>query len=295
MKLDEIIKEKTDYCNAVIKQYLPKETGYAAKLAEAVNYSILAGGKRLRPLLMAETCRMFSGQTKQVEPFMMAIECMHTASLVHDDLPAIDNDTYRRGKQTTHSLYGESTGILAGDALLNYAFEIAAAGLEDAGDPVRYGQALVVLSRAGGINGMLGGQYVDVIMTGQPLDEKLLHYIFQYKTGAFLACCLEIGGIMGGASAELQLKLREAGEKIGIAFQIQDDILDVTGTQEELGKPIGSDIRNEKTTYVSLFGLERAKEASARLTDEAIALMKQIDAQETFLPELFAYLVRRKK
>ncbi len=295
MKITEQIQQKTEWCDQIIRRYLPEETGYAKGLAEAMNYSILAGGKRLRPMLMAETCRMFCGRTEPAEPFMMAIECMHTASLVHDDLPAIDNDTYRRGKRTTHSVYGESTGILAGDALLNYAFEVAAKGLTETEDPVRYGQALLCLSKAGGIGGMLGGQYVDVIMTGKPLDEDLISYIFRYKTGAFLSCSMEVGAIMGGASEAERQDMREAGEKLGVAFQIQDDILDIVGTQEELGKPIGSDIRNEKTTYVSLFGMEQAEKASVQLTKEAVALVRKISPEETFLPDLFTYLTKRRK
>ncbi len=295
MKITEQIQQKTEWCNQIIRRYLPEETGYAAELAEAMNYSILAGGKRLRPMLMAETCRMFCGRTEPAEPFMMAIECMHTASLVHDDLPAIDNDTYRRGKRTTHSVYGESTGILAGDALLNYAFEVAAKGLTETENPLRYGQALLCLSKAGGIDGMLGGQYVDVIMTGKPLDADLISYIFRYKTGAFLSCSMEVGAIMGGASEAERQDMREAGEKLGVAFQIQDDILDIVGTQEELGKPIGSDIRNEKTTYVSLFGMEQAEKTSVQLTKEAAALVRKISPEETFLPDLFTYLTKRRK
>lgn len=289
------ITERQPYYEAVIRKYLPKEEGKAKLLREAMNYSILAGGKRLRPMLMAETCKLFSADTTGVEPFMAAIECMHTASLVHDDLPAIDNDDYRRGRKATHAAYGEDVAVLAGDALLNYAFEILCEEMAHTAYPERYGKAMACIAKAGGIDGMLGGQFVDVVMTGKSLNQETLNYIFSKKTGAFIAASMEVGAIMGGASPKQQAQLRLTGEKIGFAFQIQDDCLDVTGDAANLGKPIGSDEKNHKTTYVTLYGLEQALEDANRLTQEAIAIVLDIDKNAEFLPELFTYLQSREK
>ena len=261
-----------------------------------MNYSFLAGGKRLRPMLMLETYRMFGGDSKVVEPFMAAIEMIHTYSLVHDDLPAMDNDDYRRGKETTHKAYGEAMGILAGDGLLTYAFETAGAAFSMTDDPVRVGRAMQVLAQKAGIYGMLGGQVIDVESEGQPgMTLEKITQIHTLKTAALMESALMIGAILAGASEDRVDQMEQIARSIGIAFQIRDDILDVTGTQEVLGKPIGSDERNAKTTYVTLKGMEASAEEVKRLSREAIDMLQQMPGDTLFLEELVRMLTVRKK
>lgn len=279
----------------IIRQYLPKEEGYQRTVAEAMNYSVLAGGKRLRPMLMQETYRMFGGSGRQIEPFMAAIEMIHTYSLVHDDLPAMDNDDYRRGRKTTHKVYGEAMGILAGDGLLNYAFETAVKSFEMGADPLRAAGALKILAGKAGIDGMIGGQTADIEAEGREVPKELLDFIFRLKTGALLESSMMIGALLAGASGEETEAVGRVALNVGIAFQIQDDILDVTGTMEELGKPIGSDQKNEKTTYVTLYGMERAADEVRRLTDKAVSELTKLPGDSTFLEKLLLSLVERKK
>lgn len=290
------LQERTDFAEAVIEKYLPKEHGFSGKMAEAVNYSMRAGGKRLRPVFMREMYRVLGGEGEIVEPFMAALEMIHTHSLIHDDLPALDNDEYRRGKQTTHIVFGEAAAILAGDALLNYAYETAFSAFDMARDEREFhcvAKALKVLAQKTGIKGMLGGQGVDVENDGKPLDKQLLDYIYENKTSALIEAALMVGGILAGVS-DVE-KLEKIGSKIGIAFQIQDDILDVTSSAEELGKPIGSDEKNNKTTYVTLEGIEKAGNEVQRLTDEAIELLREFTDEKSFLEELFQSLCTRRK
>lgn len=290
------LQERTDFAETVIEKYLPKEHGFSGKMAEAVNYSMRAGGKRLRPVFMREMYHVLGGGGEIVEPFMAALEMIHTHSLIHDDLPALDNDEYRRGKKTTHIVFGEAAAILAGDALLNYAYETAFSAFDMARDEKelhRVAEALKVLAQKTGIKGMLGGQGVDVENDGKPLDKQLLDYIYENKTSALIEAALMMGGILAGAS-DIE-KLEEIGSKIGIAFQIQDDILDVTSSEEELGKPIGSDEKNNKTTYVTLEGIEKAGKEVQRLTDEAVELLREFTDEKSFLEELFQSLCARRK
>lgn len=290
------LQERTDFAETVIEKYLPKEHGFSGKMAEAVNYSMRAGGKRLRPVFMREMYHVLSGGGEIVEPFMAALEMIHTHSLIHDDLPALDNDEYRRGKKTTHIVFGEAAAILAGDALLNYAYETAFSAFDMARDEKelhRVAEALKVLAQKTGIKGMLGGQGVDVENDGKPLDKQLLDYIYENKTSALIEAALMVGGILAGAS-DIE-KLEQIGSKIGIAFQIQDDILDVTSSEEELGKPIGSDEKNNKTTYVTLEGIEKAGKEVQRLTDEAVELLREFTDEKSFLEELFQSLCARRK
>ena len=240
---------------------------------------------------MEETYRMFGGEERTVEPFMAAMEMIHTSSLIHDDLPAIDNDDWRRGRKTTHVVYGEAMGILAGDALLNYAYETAARAFEMAPGDVRVERAFALLTRKTGIYGMLGGQSVDVMNDGKPLSRQMLDYIYENKTSALIEGSLMIGAVLANASEEEVDRMEQAGRYLGLAFQIQDDILDVTGTKEELGKPIRSDEKNEKTTYVSFEGIEKAREEAEKLTGKAQKLL----TGNHFLQELLAYLMNRKK
>lgn len=283
----------------IIKQYLPKEVGYQKTITEAMNYSILAGGKRLRPMLMIETYRLFGGTSKVIEPFAAAIEMIHTYSLVHDDLPAMDNDEYRRGKKTTHAVYGEAMGILAGDALLNYAYEtVAKAFTVEAGDVevTNIGKAFQVLATKSGIYGMVGGQTVDVESEGEvEISREKLDFIYRLKTGALIEASMLVGAILAGASEEEQQLIEKVAGEVGLAFQIQDDILDVTSTLEVLGKPIGSDEKNQKSTYVALEGIERAKKEVERLSMDAMEQMESLSVKNPFLSELLRYLIHREK
>lgn len=287
--------EKQNKIEEIIRSYLPKEQGFAKNLAEAMNYSMLAGGKRLRPMLMQETYRLFGGEGDLVKPFMAAIEMIHTHSLVHDDLPAIDNDEYRRGKKTTHARYGESMAVLCGDALLNYAYETAFLAFAMTDDAKRVGRALQILGDKTGIYGMLGGQTVDVQNDGKPLSVEELDYIYANKTSALLEASMMVGAALAGASEDEIFWIESVGYRVGIAFQIQDDILDVTSTSEELGKPVFSDEKNHKTTYVTLKGIEVAAGEVKRLSDEALDILQELGAANPFLNELITYLVTRKK
>lgn len=292
LELNARVKE----IDKIIAGYLPVEENYQKTIMEAMNYSILAGGKRIRPMLMLETYRLFGGTSKVVEPFMAAIEMIHTYSLVHDDLPAMDNDEYRRGKKTTHAVYGEAMGILAGDALLNYAFETALKAFDVEPDNQNIGKALQVLAKKAGIYGMIGGQVVDIQSEGsKDMSKDKLDFIYRLKTGALMEASMLIGAILAGATESEQQIVENVAREIGLAFQIQDDILDVTSTAEVLGKPIGSDEKNEKFTYVTFEGLEKAKEDVAAITAQAIAHMDSLGVRNEFLNELLLYLVSREK
>ena len=296
MEIKTEIAARVEQIETIIRQYLPREEGYQKTIFEAMNYSILAGGKRLRPMLMQETYRLFGGKSKVIEPFMAAMEMIHTYSLVHDDLPAMDNDEYRRGKKTTHAVYGETMGILAGDALLNYAFETATKAFELEPDNIRIGKALRILATKAGVYGMVGGQVVDVeseqdaAMTKEKLD-----FIYELKTGALIEASMLIGAILAGATKNEQKVIEDVAKEVGLAFQIQDDILDVTSTLEVLGKPIGSDEKNHKITYVTYEGIEKSKADVVRLSESAVAHMDSLVVQNEFLRELILYLIAREK
>lgn len=289
------IGKRAEEIEKIIKEYLPKEEGYQKTIMEAMNYSILAGGKRLRPMLMLETYRLFGGNSKTIYPFMAAIEMIHTYSLVHDDLPAMDNDEYRRGRKTTHIVYGEAMGILAGDALLNYAFETAAGAFQLEPENPAVGQAMLVLARKAGIYGMIGGQVVDVESEGTVIDKEKLDFIHLHKTSALLESAMVIGAILAGGNKEEQSLVEKAAGKIGLAFQIQDDILDITSTTEELGKPVGSDEKNGKNTYVAFEGLEKSKEDVKKLSESAMEDLQKLPYENPFLIELIKELIERKK
>ena len=296
MSFNEAYREKKEYIENVLRAYLPEKEGYQKIIMEAMEYSLMAGGKRLRPVLMLEMYRLFGGKSRVIEPFLAAIEMIHTYSLVHDDLPAMDNDDYRRGRKTTHIVYGEDMGILAGDALLNYALETAcsAFGAEGA-DCARVGRALCVLAEKAGIYGMIGGQVVDVKESGHQVSGEVLDFIYRLKTGALIESSMMIGAILAGAGEEQVKAAERIAEKIGLAFQIQDDILDVTGAEEVLGKPVHSDEKNEKTTYVTWKGIEEARRDVARLTDEALEELERFPAQDKFLAQFLRSLVSREK
>lgn len=295
MNFEEELRLRTDNVQKVIEKYLPKAEGFQKTVLEAMNYSMLAGGKRLRPILMQETYRMFGGEREVIEPFMAAMEMIHTHSLIHDDLPAIDNDEYRRGRKTTWVVYGEAMGVLAGDGLLNYAYETACKAFQMEPENRNIGRALAVLAGKTGVYGMLGGQCTDVEAEGKALSREKLDFIYRLKTGALIEAAMMAGAILAGAD-EAEVKTVESiASDVGLAFQIQDDILDVTSTTEELGKPVMSDEKNEKSTYVALEGLEKAQEDVERISRNAIRTLDGLDVKNEFLRELILHLINRKK
>lgn len=292
----EGLKERATQIEALLRTFLPEAAGPQKVIMEAMEYSLMAGGKRLRPMLMQEAYRLCGGQGKEIEPFMAAIEMIHTYSLVHDDLPAMDDDEYRRNRKTTHIVYGEAMGILAGDALLNFAFETACKAFGEQGaDTARIGKALGILAGKAGIFGMVGGQVVDVQSTGKEIPGDTLDFIYRLKTGALIEASLMVGAVLAGADQKQVDALESIAGKIGMAFQIQDDILDVESTREELGKPTHSDEKNQKTTYVTWKGQERAKEETERLSREAIRELRALKPQDPFLEMLLESLIHRKK
>lgn len=291
--------------------YLPQEEGLQKTVMEAMNYSVHAGGKRIRPVLILETYRMFGGtDCSMVLPFMSAMEMLHTYSLVHDDLPAMDDDEYRRGRKTTHVVYGEAMGILAGDALLNYAFETAleyyslveqfvqkeTIDNKDAYALMKRGnKALQVFAKKAGIYGMIGGQVVDVENTDKPLSREQLDFIYCLKTSALIEASMMIGACLAGADNDSINIIQKIARNIGLAFQIQDDVLDVESTEEVLGKPVHSDEKNHKTTYVTLEGLEQSKKSVEDLSKEAVDLLHTLPLETTFIENLIYMLVHRVK
>jgi len=289
------LKEKTLAAENVIFNYLPENIGFQQVVLDAMRYSVEAGGKRLRPILMSETYKLFGGEEKVIEPFMAAMEFIHTYSLIHDDLPAMDNDELRRGKPTTHIKFGEDIAILAGDGLLNFGFETAMKAflIKPCSDEVE--RALMYLANASGVFGMVGGQTVDVITdTAGEISRDKLDFVYDLKTGALLLASMHIGALLAGASDDDIKIIDKVAKNVGLAFQIQDDILDVTGSVDELGKPIGSDEKNHKATYVTFEGLIKAKEDVKLLSDEAILLLDSLDCKNDFLKNLIIYLIDRK-
>ena len=295
MSFKALLQEKTREIEAMIETYLPAEEGFQKTIMEAMNYSVRAGGKRLRPMLMQETYSLFGGKGEIIKPFMAAMEMIHTYSLVHDDLPAMDNDEYRRGKKTTWAVYGEDMGILAGDALLNYAFETACQAFSMPEADNNTGKALLVLARKAGIYGMIGGQVVDVQAAGRSIERERLDFIYALKTGALIESSMMIGAILAGASEEEVETVRKVALDVGLAFQIQDDILDVTSTLEVLGKPIHSDDKNEKTTYVTIEGLEKAKADVEQISRRAMETLRALPYENPFLLDLIEMLITREK
>ncbi len=302
MDFEKEMSLRRQHVNERIRSYLPEEEGFQKTLLGAVNYSMLAGGKRLRPLMIECTYQMYGGQGRLAEPFMAAMEMIHTHSLVHDDLPALDNDEYRRGMKTTHIMYGESMAILAGDALLNLGYETAASAFtmaseQEKGGPelcMRIAKAMQILAAKTGINGMLGGQSCDVECEGMVPDKDMLDYIYIHKTGALIEASLMIGAVLAGAPDEDVKKLEMIGRDVGVAFQIRDDVLDRISTVSELGKPVGSDEKNHKSTYVSMHGLEESGQEVERLSCRALDAFDSLGRRHEFLRELLQRLISRK-
>ena len=287
-----------EYIEEMIREFLPKEKGFQKTILEALNYSVLAGGKRLRPLIMHETYRLFCDGpiTPDLKAMMVALEMIHSSSLVHDDLPCMDNDRFRRGKLTTWAKYeSEATGVLAGDALMIYAFEVASSAYTKTKNPERLCKAIHILANKTGIYGMIGGQTVDVELTGRPMSAEELDFVFRLKTGALLESAMMIGAVLGGATLKEVETCRKIAENVGVAFQIRDDILDVTGDEATIGKPLHSDEKNNKTTYVSLYGMKKAQEDVERLTEEAIRMLDELPGDADALKALFTSMIAREK
>ncbi|MCR5320885.1 MAG: polyprenyl synthetase family protein [Lachnospiraceae bacterium] len=297
MALEETIKEKAAAIDEIVAAYTPEVAGFQKTLFEAMDYSLQAGGKRLRPMLMQESFAMFGGNGDSLQAFMAAQEMIHTYSLIHDDLPAMDNDDYRRGRKTNHVVFGEAMAILAGDGLLNYAYEVASASFLTTKYPERVGKALHILAKKAGVYGMVGGQAVDVEAEKKDLalTEDTLLFIHENKTAALIQSSLMIGAVLAGATDEEVAKLEKAGYDIGIAFQIQDDILDVIGDEAKLGKPLHSDEKNGKLTYVSAHGLEESKKQVEAYSEEAIRILQGFGHRNLFLEELVKSLISREK
>ena len=303
---EQELEQKTAYCEKVLRSRIPAPEDLAGSdacasvVVDAMHYSVMAGGKRLRPLFLMETCRMYGGRAELAEPFMAALEMIHNYSLVHDDMPAMDNDEYRRGRKTTWVAYGEGMAVLAGDALLNYAYETGLTAFdlcENSEEYMRVVKALKILARNAGIYGMVGGQCADLEAEKKPqeTDAETLEYIHKHKTACMIESGFVIGALLAGAPQEDVDKLDRIAENIGVAFQIKDDILDVIGDSEELGKPVGSDEEEGKVTYVTMYGIDKAAEDVRTLSEEALSLFDSLSVQNGFLRELIVKLISRTK
>ena len=300
MNFKEELAQKTGEVEKILAEYQPTPKGYQSKVLEAMDYAVTAGGKRLRPLLMAESAALFGEPAKGLSCFMAAIEFIHTYSLIHDDLPALDNDDYRRGRKTTHVVYGEDIAVIAGDGLLNYAFETAYRAFDAApsiDDYRRIECALRILGRKAGVYGMIGGQCADLLAEKPEavLNEETLLFIHENKTAALIQAAMTIGAVLAGADEEAVAKLEKCAGNIGVAFQIQDDILDVTSSLEVLGKPTGSDEKNHKLTYVTMHGLEESKRQVKELSEEAVTILRSFSGRNLFLESLVQQLIYREK
>lgn len=293
MQFKDVLKGKINYIETLLNEYMPKEEGYQQTVIQAMNYSLKAGGKRLRPILTLESCKIVGGKEEDAIPFAVAIEMIHTYSLIHDDLPALDNDDLRRGKPTNHKVFGEAMATLAGDALLNYAFEIMLSSSIDKKDSNKYLKAINEVAKHAGIYGMIGGQVVDVESENKIIDKDKLDFIHLNKTAAMIIGCMRAGAIIGGASEEELEKVTKYGKNIGLSFQIVDDILDITGDEAKLGKPIGSDIENSKSTYPSLLGLEKSRQIARQLIDEGKSSIDDLSSEIDFLNQLGDYIISR--
>lgn len=276
-----------------MKEYLPEETGYQKTIFQAMNYSLNAGGKRLRPILLMESYKICGGNDNNYFPYSVAIEMIHTYSLIHDDLPALDNDDLRRGKQTNHKVFGEAMAILAGDALLSHAFQIMLGAGMNTNYPDRALNATYEISKGAGIYGMIAGQVADVESEGKKIDKEKLDFIHINKTAAMIIACMRSGAILAGASEEKLNALTVYGKKIGLAFQIIDDILDIEGDEIIMGKKTGSDLENNKSTYPAILGMKESKKIAGELIKESKDALKVFNGDTEFLLSLADYIMSR--
>ena len=288
------LKKRSDFIEEEIYSYLPAEEGYQKTLFSAMNYSYKAGGKRLRPILIMESYRLCGGKGSDYLPYAAAIEMIHTYSLIHDDLPALDNDDLRRGKKTNHKVFGEAMAILAGDGLLNYAYEVILGHALTSSDHLSAIKACKVIADGAGIYGMVGGQVVDVESESRDIDLDCLNFIQLNKTAAIIVACMKAGAYLAGADDSKVEKLEAFGRNLGLAFQIADDILDIEGDEKLLGKHIGSDIENDKATYPHILGMERSKEISRDLIAQAKRNIEDFEGKD-FLIGLADYVISRNK
>ncbi|MBL7685091.1 MAG: polyprenyl synthetase family protein [Deltaproteobacteria bacterium] len=291
--LKQYLKQRKQEVESALEQYLPQERQWPERLHESMLYSIRAGGKRLRPILALAACEAVGGSMNRVMPIAAALEMIHTYSLIHDDLPAMDDDDLRRGKPTNHKIYGEAMAILAGDALLTEAFRIMAKHRHPQVDPVVLIEVIEQIADASGSQGMAGGQVVDLESEKKHITLSELERLHQHKTGRLIRVSVEAGARLGGGSSEQVKALGLYGEKIGLAFQIADDVLDIEGG-EEIGKDIGSDLEKEKSTYPRLMGIEESKRRAALLIEESIQLLNPFGESAQPLREIARYVVSRK-
>lgn len=289
MSFEDKLKEKQEIINRALEKIISDE-GAPEDIKLAMNYSLLAGGKRIRPILALTICQGLGGNIEEVLPYACAVECIHTYSLIHDDLPAMDNDDLRRGRPTNHKVFGEALAILAGDGLLNYAFEIMLKDAAAKGER-RFVEAAYVLAKASGIGGMIGGQVIDIESEGKHIDSDTLYHMHKLKTGALIQAPCVMGCIIAGAD-EHRKTAEKFGSMLGLAFQIKDDILDYSGDASKLGKAVGMDSANHKPTFVSTFGLEESQALARKYTQEALNLTEELD-KSGFLRELTEYLLNR--
>lgn len=292
MSFPEKLKQWAQSVDEALNSYLLAADAYPETIHSAMRYSIFAGGKRLRPILLLAATQAVGGSTDKSMPVACALELIHTYSLIHDDLPAMDNDDYRRGRLTNHKVYGEAIAILAGDALLTQAFElIALAARELPAEAVN--QVTLEIAQAAGSQGMIGGQVVDMLSENKAIGGEILEYIHRHKTGALFRASIRAGAILGGSSTEQLQALTQYAEQMGLAFQIKDDLLDIEGDAEKIGKPIGSDVKNQKATYPSIYGMEQARQMAATAADEAIKALKIFGAEAEFLREIMHFIISR--
>jgi geranylgeranyl diphosphate synthase type II len=289
--LDAFLASRTAAVNTALDRFLPSETTKPATIHKAMRYSLFAGGKRMRPALVLAAAQACGGREADAMPLACAVECIHTYSLIHDDLPAMDNDDYRRGKLTNHKVFGEGIAVLAGDALLTQAFEIAA---QTKGWP-RYSHQDVILevAKASGSLQLIAGQVADLEGEGKKTSVAQLKYIHERKTSALLCCSARLGGMSANCSAAQLQALTDFGYHVGLAFQVIDDILDVTQTSEKLGKTAGKDTKAQKATYPSIVGLEKSRQIAAQLTDKAFAALKAFKGRAVALEALAEFLLKR--
>ncbi len=289
--LKQYFKDKVALVEQAMPRFIPSNYPYGQILLDSMNYSLLAGGKRLRPVLLMAAADAVGGNGSKYLPVACSLEMIHTYSLIHDDLPAMDNDDYRRGKLTNHKVYGEGMAILAGDALLTAAFEIALF------QPGVEATTLLDVTReiaiAAGAQGMVGGQALDLTSEGKLIDVDTLCFMHQAKTGALFRVAIRAGAKLAGASEDALERLTIYAEQFGLAFQVTDDILDVIGNQETIGKPVGSDVRNHKATYVTIYGLEQAKIIAHQAVDKALASIEPFGPEADILRQLANYLLTR--
>lgn len=296
MDLKSYLAERRSSVDEALDKYLPEETGPAGAVMKAMRYSVFAGGKRVRPILCLAACEAVRGETSRVMPLACAIECIHTYSLIHDDLPAMDDDDFRRGIPTCHKAFGDAIAILAGDGLLTFAFQIIFNNVSGpAPQRKRLMEAGYLIADAAGVYGMVGGQVVDILSEGKEVEASVVDYIHKHKTGALISASIKAGGLAGGAGRrELEL-LSKYGDALGLAFQIVDDILDIEGDQEEMGKAAGADIRRKKATYPSVYGLAESKESARRLIETGTKSLQRFGPEAEPLRAIAHYIINRKK